>query len=136
MSIIERARELRKRIEENAATMEDEQALETPELFPQWSGESVAYTAGNRVRYNGILYKALQSHESQDAWTPEAAPSLWTKVLIVDSSDTPEWEQPVSTNGYMIGDRVLFEGSAHESVIDNNVWSPADYPAGWQLVSA
>jgi hypothetical protein len=34
-----------------------------------------------------------------------------------------------------IGDRVSFNGANYESKINGNVWSPAVYPAGWQLIS-
>lgn len=64
MSIIERARELRSQIEANAAPMSDYMALQYTELFASWSGDGVAYKAGDRVRYNGILYKVLQDHIS------------------------------------------------------------------------
>lgn len=29
----------------------------------------------------------------------------------------------------------MFNGSAYESLIDNNVWSPSEYPQGWKLIS-
>lgn len=135
MNVIDRARELRKQIEEVASTLGDEKALEYTDLFPLWSGNGVEYVTGNRVRHNDVLYKALQSHTSQPTWTPEDAPSLWAKVLVVDSTTIPDWEQPISTNGYVTGDRVKFEGRVYESLIDNNVWSPAGYPAGWKEVS-
>ena len=64
-------------------------------------------------------------------WYPTAAPSLWAKVLIPDANVIPEWEQPDSTNPYMRGDKVTFNGKTYESAIDNNIWSPATYPAGW-----
>jgi hypothetical protein len=34
----------------------------------------------------------------------------------------------------MMGDKVMFEGHIYESVINNNIWSPAAYPAGWSLI--
>lgn len=136
MDVIERARKLRKQIEEGAAGMGDEKALEFPELFPAWSGDGVVYSVGNRVRYNGVLYRTLLAHTSQENWVPDYSPSLWAKVLIVDPGTIPEWEQPISTNGYSIGDKVSFEGKIYESTIDNNVWSPTGYPAGWREVSA
>ena len=37
-------------------------------------------------------------------------------------------------DAYNTGDRVRFEGAIYESLIDGNVWSPADYPAGWKLI--
>jgi hypothetical protein len=57
------------------------------------------------------------------------------KVLIPDANVIPEWEQPDSTNPYMKGDRVMFNGEVYESAIDNNVWSPAAYPGGWIKIS-
>jgi hypothetical protein len=35
----------------------------------------------------------------------------------------------------MHGDRVMFEGEVYESAIDNNIWSPAAYPAGWTKIN-
>jgi hypothetical protein len=34
----------------------------------------------------------------------------------------------------MKGDHVMFEGQEYESLIDNNIWSPSAYPAGWRAV--
>ena len=137
MSIIDRARVLRDTIEELSVHLDDEIALENSELFPMWSGESVSYTVGQRLRYDGTLYKVLQAHTSQPGWTPDAAPSLFAEVLPgQDGTEVGEWTQPDSTNPYMMGDRVMYNGTMYESMIDNNVWSPADYPQGWQEVTA
>lgn len=103
----------------------DEQALTIDLLFDDWSGDSVAYSENDRVRYNDILYRCLQSHTSQSTWTPTDAPSLWAKCLIdPDVPGIPEWEQPSSTNGYSKGDRVTHNGKTWESTIDGNVWEP------------
>lgn len=103
----------------------DEQALTIDLLFDDWSGDSVAYSENDRVRYNDILYRCLQSHTSQSAWTPKDAPSLWAKCLIDPESPTiPEWEQPGSTNPYSKGDKVIHNGKTWESLIDGNVWEP------------
>lgn len=134
MSLIELARKLRPIIEQAVASLNDDVALEAATLFPAWSGNSVDYPSGVRLRHNGILYKVLTPHTSQPSWSPDAAPSLFAKVLIEDPSIIPEWEQPDSTNAYMAGDKVLFGGCVYESLIDNNVWSPASYPAGWKKV--
>jgi hypothetical protein len=32
-----------------------------------------------------------------------------------------------------MGDRVTFEGQVWVSLVDSNAWSPAEYPAGWEL---
>lgn len=133
--LIERARMYRAKIEENATVMDDESAADFPALFPSWSAEGITYLPGDRVRYEGVLYKVLQEHTSQDGWNPAAAPSLFAEVLPGQGgTDIGEWTQPDSTNPYMTGDRVIYNGKVYESTIDNNVWSPEAYPSGWKEV--
>ena len=81
---------------------------------------------GEYIQYQDVLYKVLQAHTVQEAWTPTNAPSLFAKVLIDPTGETIlDWEQPDSTNPYMTGDKVKYDGKIYESTIDNNVWSPA-----------
>lgn len=130
MDRITRARELRAMIETNAQTMEPAQMMEYPELFPEWVGDGREYPAGKVLRRNGELVKVLLSHRSQPEWAPENAPSLFSKVLTDPTGETIlPWVQPDSTNGYMTGDKVLFNGEVYASTIDNNVWAPDVY--GW-----
>lgn len=135
MTLVELAQKLRPYIEKAAISLSDTDALEAVNLFPNWESKKDQYEKDTRVKYEGILYKCLQTHAPQEAWTPAATPSLWAKVLIPDENVIPEWEQPDSTNPYMTGDKVMFEGVVYESVIDNNIWSPAAYPAGWHQVN-
>ena len=106
----------------------DEQALQAPAIYPRWKVD-VVYTAGQRVLYDGVLYKVLQDHTSQMGWTPTDAPSLFAKVLIPDDSKIYDWEQPNSTNPYTKGDKVMYDGKVWISDMDNNVWKPGEY--GW-----
>lgn len=138
MSKIERARALRRVIEQLAGTLTDEAAAESAELFPQWDPDGHDYAAGDRVRDDGVLYKVLQAHTSQPGWAPADAPSLFAEVLPgQDGTEIGVWKKPDSTNLYMTGNRVHYPTMAdpiYESLIDNNVWSPEEYPAGWREV--
>lgn len=135
MNMIERARALRRKIEQMAENLTDEEAVDNSELYPVWDPESHEYKVGDRIRYNGELYKVLQDHSSQADWSPETAAALFAKVLPgQDGTEIGEWVQPDSTNAYSKGDRVIYDGKTYESLIDNNVWSPAAYPAGWKEV--
>lgn len=113
----------------NSAT--DEQALKVSALYPKWK-VGTAYQKDERVLYNDILYKVLTDHTSQADWTPDAAPSLFTKVLIPDKNVIPEWEQPESTNPYTKGDKVTYNSKTWRSTIDGNVWEPGVY--GWEEI--
>lgn len=114
----------------NSAT--DEQALKASALYPKWK-VGTAYQKDKRVLYNDILYKVLTDHTSQVDWTPDAAPSLFAKVLIPDKNVIPEWEQPESTNPYGKGDKVTHNGKTWRSTIDGNVWEPGVY--GWEEIT-
>ena len=114
--------------------VDDAVALTIQEFYDIWN-VGVTYEVGRYLQYKGVLYKVLQPHTSQETWTPDVASSVYAKVLIDPTGETiPEWEQPDSTNAYMTGDKVRFEGVVYESVIDNNIWSPTAYPAAWKIV--
>ena len=112
----------------NTLTVDDNTALRMVEFYPEWASDT-DYATGFKVQYGGKLYKCLTAHASQADWTPDAAPSLWAKVLIPDPDVIPEWEQPDSTNPYMQGDKVTRNGKTWVSDIYNNVWTPGVY--GW-----
>ena len=136
MTLVEKARELRKILEKamtEAQSLTDAEAITATCLHPKWNGDGVQYTAGQRVQDDGILYTVLQAHTSQPDWKPAAAPSLFAKVLIPDPTVVPEWEQPDSTNPYMKGDKVKHNGKTWVSDIDGNVWEPGVY--GWTEVA-
>lgn len=132
--IIRRARDLRKKIEADAAVMDDEEALKHIELFPMWSGDKVLYNLDVRLRYKGKLYKVRKLHTSQPDVTPDANDSLYGEVRLADSSDVIAWEQVTIQNPVNIGGKVLFEGIVYESTINNNVWTPAENPDVWKKV--
>lgn len=141
MTLVEKARELRKILEKAMTatqSLTEAEAITATCLHPKWSGDSVQYTAGQRVQDDGVLYTVLQAHTSQPDWKPAAAPSLFVKVLIPDPSVVPEWEQPGSTNPYMKGDQVKHNGKTWVSLVDNNVWEPGvtGTAALWQEVAA
>lgn len=114
---------------------EDEKALQVKELYDKWSGASVSYKTGKYLLYMEVLYKVLQDHTSQETWTPDNAPSLYTKVLTDPSGVVLPWEQPQSTNGYKNGDRVTHKNKTWESTADNNIWEPGAVGAPWKEVT-
>lgn len=112
-------------------TLTDEQAIEIAALYPEWK-PNFAYTVNTRLLYKEVLYKVLQDHTSQSDWTPDVAPSLFTKVLTSEDGTIYQWEQPDSTNPYMIGDKVFHNNANWISIVDNNVWEPGVY--GWEVI--
>ena len=129
MNIIEKARMLRKLIEKACISLNDEDALEGVELFPQWITDK-AYEVNDRVKFENVLYKCVQAHTSQEDWTPDKTPDLWARVSI---EDWPDWIQPTGAqDAYMTGDKVKHNEKKWVSTSDYNIWEPGVY--GWEEV--
>ena len=125
----EHAYRLRDMMHKAAVSLADGDALKAVELFPAWK-DATAYALNDRIRYGDKLYKCVQAHTSQSDWTPDKTPALWTEVSI---DEWPEWRQPTGAqDAYNKGDKVTYNGKHYISTIDGNVWSPSDYPQGWE----
>lgn len=82
----------------------------------------------------GRVVKLLQPYDS-DVFTaePEDLPAQFGFVW----SDDPAHARPfvaLSTSPYMTGNCCTENGSVYRSTMDNNVWAPSAYPAGWDAV--
>lgn len=60
-------------------TIDEDTALEHKELFKEWT-YPVDYKVGQMRLYGDTLYKVIQDHTSQEDWTPDATPSLYTAI--------------------------------------------------------
>ena len=110
-------------------TLTDEEALGVAALYPTWTsriGQDLA--VGERLWYDGSLYKVIQAHTAQDNWTPSEAVSLFAMVSI---AEYPDWVQPTgATDAYNKGDKVTYDSKHWVSTADANVWQPGVY--GWE----
>lgn len=115
------------------------------EDYPEWiqPDSTNPYAKGDRVTHDSHYWESDVDGNVWEpgvyGWTefdpdvePEPEPTPEPEPEP-EPEDIPEWVQPDATNPYMTGDKVVFDGQVYESLIDNNTWSPADYPAGWQL---
>ncbi|MFL8888700.1 hypothetical protein [Helcococcus kunzii] len=88
---------------------------------------------------SGSLYRIINKDivKSQSDWTPDIAVSLFTKVvpsgvILEFGKNLDDSERDLASNPYMKGEKVIEDGYIWVSTIDNNVWSPSDYPSGWK----
>ena len=72
--------EMMVRAQINSLTVDDQTALRMMAYYPDWTA-GTAYAAGDRLVYNGDLYKVLQAHTSQETWLPgTGTESLYTRI--------------------------------------------------------
>lgn len=123
---------LRAIIETAAASLDDKTASTAPTLFPRLKQDGSLIKAGTRINHNGSIKRA-----AVDLWdtadnSPDNAPTLWEDILYRD--------------GYRIIPEVITAGTAfaldelgwwgdklYKSLLSANVYTPAQYPNGWEL---
>ena len=83
----------------------------------------------------GRVVRLIQNYDSEIyTQEPEELPAQWGFVW----SDDPTKAKPfiaLSTSPYMAGNCCTENGITYRSTIDNNVWAPSAYPAGWEVVA-
>lgn len=128
--LVEQAQAIRAGMQALARTAPDAVLLAQPmAMYDEWSADGVAYTLNDIRQYNGLLYRCVQAHTSQATWTPEDAPSLWTRIAD-PAQEWPEWIQPTGAhNAYAQGAKVSHNGKHWISDVGANVWEPGVY--GW-----
>lgn len=53
----------------------------------------------------------------------------------VQEEEYPEYKQPQGAHdAYHVGDKITYNGKRYICKLDNCVWTPDAYPAGWELV--
>ena len=64
-------------------TLTDEVAIDYIAIFHDWTvGEEL--TVGDRIEYEGKLYKVVQAHTTQEGWAPDLTPALFEPIDVVN----------------------------------------------------
>lgn len=126
---------LRAIVEQAAASLDDKTASTAGMLFPRLKQDGALVKAGTRINWNGTLKRAAVGLWDTEANNPDNAPTLWEDIAYRD--------------GYRIIPQTITAGTAfaldecgwlgdtlYRSTISNNVWTPEQYPAGWEAVTA
>lgn len=61
-------------------TLGDEDALKVLQLIRPWYVGEASYGAGDRVAWDGSLYRCLQTHAPCIGSEPDTAPELWERI--------------------------------------------------------
>lgn len=138
----ERGRKLALKVQEEASTLTGTELNDKDDYIPLFTESIKVKNMLNREvgfvcrSSAGRVVKLLQLYNS-DIYTnePEELPAQWGFVW----SQNPEKAKPfiaLSTSPYNKGDCCIDinDNYIYKSLIDNNVFSPTDYPAGWEKV--
>lgn len=141
MNKLQAAEQLRRALQIFADTLSEEQAVEIPMIYDTWK-DNTAYTSGRYIAYgvNSVgdpqLYRVIQAHTSQIAWSPDTTPALYT-ALGLDDAGYPIWVAPSGAHdAYNAGDIVNHNGVLYKSAIDGNTTVPGSDSRYWTIYIA
>ena len=90
--------EYRQHIEAAVQSLGGNIAVRMMGFHPVWKPD-MEYMAGYKVQYNNKLWRAIQTHTSQEGWEPSTATaSIWTEIC---ESHAGTLEDPIPYNGNM-----------------------------------
>lgn len=115
-------------------SVNDKQASMAVSIYPTLHGNGELIKTGTRIAWNNQLKRAAVDLWDTSENTPEKAPELWENIDYIDGvRKIPE----IITVGisFSKGEHGWWEGSIYESVIDDNVYNPRDYPTGWKQIA-
>ncbi len=133
MNILERARMLRKNIIVSSASLEDKVASETPELFARLNQNGELIKVGTRINWNGVLKRASVDLYDTLENNPDNAPTLWEDIEYKEGYRIIPRTITVGT-AFSKDELGWWEDTLYKSLLDNNVWTPEQYPSGWEIV--
>jgi len=110
----------------------DAQASESALIYPPLRNDGGLITAGTRINWNGLLKRAAVDLWDMEQNNPDNAPALWEDINYRD--------------GYRVIPETITQGTAfkkdelgwwgdtlYRSLLDANVWTPDQYPSGWEV---
>ena len=115
----------------NALT--DQQASMAVDIYPSLKGNGELVKAGTRIKYDNIIYKAAVDMWDTAENTPNNAPTLWEVLNYKDGYRIIPQVLTV-TSAFAKDECGWWEDVLYKSLIDNNVYTPVEYAAGWVIV--
>ncbi len=116
----------------DAGNVDEATVSKHPDLFPRLKGNGELVKAGTHVNWNGTVKRAAVDLWDTDTNSPDNAPSLWEGISYRE--------------GIRIIPAVITAGTAfakdeqgwwgevlYRSLLDSNVYTPEQYPVGWEV---
>lgn len=135
MNVIEKARALRKLIQEYAEKSDDKTlVIATSEYFKEWTQGN--YSVGDIRTSNGKPYECIHAHDSINNPTWDiSVRTLWKPYHSRKAEFALPWEQPTGAHDmYKQGEYMIWtDGEVYLCKYDTN-YSPSEYAQAWEVV--
>ena len=124
---------LRSIVEQAAKSLDDKTASTAATLFPRLKADGALVPHGTRINWNGTVKRA-----AVDLWdtvenNPDNAPALWEDIAYREGYRIIP-ETITAGTAFALHECGWWENKLYRSTIAANVYTPAQYPAGWEIV--
>ena len=127
----QRALKLRTLIEQAAAGLDDKDASQGIELFGGMKYDGSLIEVNTRINWKGQLKRAAVNLWDSEQNDPDHAPTLWEDIGYRDGIRIIP-ETITAGTAFAQNKRGWWGDDLYTSLLDNNVWTPEQYPDGWR----
>ena len=122
---------LRSIVEQAAESLDDQTASAAPTLLRRLKQDGKLISAGTRINWGGVIKRAAVDLWDTAANTPDAAPTLWEDILYRDGIRVIPAVITAGT-AFAMDELGWWGGKLYKSKLAANVYTPEQYPAGWE----
>ena len=124
---------MRSAIEQAAVSLDDKTASTAATLFPRLKQDGALIPAGTRIHWNGTVKRA-----AADLWDtvendPDHAENLWEDIAYRDGYRIIP-DVITAAGAFALGECGWRGDVLWRSAMAANVYTPEQYPAGWEAV--
>lgn len=130
---MKQAKALREAMIKASEHLDDATASTAPAMFGTLPTDGSLVKAGTRINWGGVVKKAAVDLWALPENNPDNAPTIWEDLPYRDGIRVIP-ETITVTGAFSKGELGWWvDGNLYESIVDNNVYTPAQYAANWQL---
>lgn len=122
---------LRAIVEQAAESLDDQTVSTAPTLLRKLKQDGKLVSAGTRINWGGTVKRAAVDLWDTAENTPDSAPTLWEDIdyrvgiRVIPVTIT-------ATAAFALGELGWWGGKVYKSLLAANVYTPEQYPAGWE----
>lgn len=133
MTVLEQAKAIRKAMDSLAVNATDAIASTATVVYPKLKEDGSLVATGTRINWNGTLKRAAVDLWDTKENNPDNAPTLWEDILYRDGIRIIP--NPITVGLKFKQDELGWWGEdLYRSKVNDNVYTPEQYAANWELV--
>ena len=129
---VEEARAWRAQLDKALPAVPDKDASGCVDLYPTLKQSGSLIKAGTRINWGGWLKQATVDLWDTEENDPDHAPDLWVKINYKDGVRVIP-DVISAAEAFALDELGWWDGAIYKSLIAANVYTPEQYPDGWEL---